>query len=364
MGSNRSEDKIRIAIFIDWVIPKNKIQIDSIHKLGYSVSIFVNKFKTSSTEYFHENDEYTLLRSNFFSRIAMIYNFLKENHKLLHHLEIYPGGRFSFIYVLLSKFFNVPVICVERGDLLYYKKGGYGIFTRLSMWVCYKLSEIIWYREPYMLDLLKKMNVKNIFFLHNAVEHQDENFPQDKVSFLKERNIDFLWVNRIIPERRSDWFVHILSKEYFKKSKNILAGILEKSAYEQMQESIFKNSLDNLTVFKFVSDPSKLYKKAKFFVLPANVIFANNSLLEAMSYGVVPLVAKQSGAEMIVEDGVNGFVFDYNEASFEKAMRKALDTSDDKYINMSIAAQKKIRSHFSYNGYLNNLLKLYNQFNN
>ncbi|MBU1761263.1 MAG: glycosyltransferase [Bacteroidetes bacterium] len=170
-------------------------------------------------------------------------------------------------------------------------------------------------------------------------------------------------MNRIIPERRSDWFVHILSKEYFKKSKNILAGILEESTYNQMQESILKNALDNLSVLKFISDPSQKYKKAKFFVLPADIIFANNSLLEAMSYGVVPLVAKQPGTEMIVEDGVNGFVFDYNEESFERAMRKAMETPDEIYISMSLAAQNQIRTHFSFDGYLGNLSKLYNQFN-
>lgn len=354
---------MRIAIFIDWVIPKNKIQIDSMHKLGFSLSIFVNKYNSASSSYFNENDGYAVLNTNFFIRLAMIYNFFNKNYKSLHHLEIYPSGRFSFIYVLLSRFFRVPVICVERGDLLYYKKDGYGLLTRLSMWVCYKLSDIVWYREPYMLDLLKKMNVKNTFFLHNAIEQRDEDLLHEKVSFFKERNIDFLWMNRIIPERRSDWFVHILSKEYFKKSKNILAGILEESTYNQMQESILKNALDNLSVLKFISDPSQKYKKAKFFVLPADIIFANNSLLEAMSYGVVPLVAKQPGTEMIVEDGVNGFVFDYNEESFERAMRKAMETPDEIYISMSLAAQNQIRTHFSFDGYLGNLSKLYNQFN-
>jgi hypothetical protein len=94
----------------------------------------------------------------------MIISYFKKNQAELHHLEVYPGGRFSFVYVLLSWYFGVPCICAERGDLLYFKKGGYDLFTRISMWICYKLSDIVWYREPYMLALLEKINVRNVFF--------------------------------------------------------------------------------------------------------------------------------------------------------------------------------------------------------
>lgn len=350
-------DKKRIAIFIDWVLPKNKVQIDAMHELGYSISFFVAKYNQSSSAYFHEDDEHILLREGFFSRLQMIISYFKKNRDDLHHVEVYPGGRFSFVYVLLSWYFGVPCICVERGDLLYFKKGGYSILTRISMWICYKISDMVWYREPYMLSLLGKMNVSKVFFLHNAVEKKARQVHAQEEQVPK--NIDFLWVNRIIPERRSDWFMSILSGHNFRESRNVLAGLLDNSAYSGMQESLLKNSPSNLKLLKFISDPSDLYKRAKFFVLPAKVVFANNALLEAMSYGVVPLISRQSGSELIVEDGVNGFIFEYDQESFEEAMLKAFNLSNEEYIRMSLAATERINVLFSSDNYCNELQKMY-----
>lgn len=350
-------DKKRIAIFIDWVLPKNKVQIDAMHKLGHSLSFFVGKYNESSSSYLLADDEHILLKEGFFSRLQMIISYLKKNRDDLHHVEVYPGGRFSFVYVLLSWYFGVPCICVERGDLLYFKKGGYSILTRISMWICYKISDMVWYREPYMLSLLEKMNVRNVFFLHNAIEKRNKQAHNLGEHLPKE--IDFLWVNRIIPERRSDWFTNILSGHNFKESRNVLAGLLDNSAYGEMQESLLKSSPSNLTVLNFVSDPSELYKKARFFVLPADVVFANNALLEAMSYGVVPLISRQPGSELIVDEGVNGFIFEYDQESFEEAMLKAFNLSNEEYIRMSLAAIERINVLFSSDNYCNELQKMY-----
>ena len=200
------------------------------------------------------------------------------------------------------------------------------------------------------------------FFLHNAIEKRNRRIHNLEGQLRKE--IDFLWVNRIIPERRSDWFATILSGYKFKESENVLAGLLDNSAYSETQESLLKNSPSNLTVLNFVSDPSKLYKKARFFVLPADVVFANNALLEAMSYGVVPLISRQIGSELIVEDGMNGFLFEHNQESFEEAMLKAFHVSNEEYIRMSIASKKRISVLFSSDNYRLELQKMYEKLFN
>jgi glycosyltransferase involved in cell wall biosynthesis len=355
-------NKKRIVVFIDWVLAKNKVQIDAAHRLGYSLSFFVGKYNESSSAYFLPDDEHILLKAGFFSRLQMIGSYLKENRANLHHLEVYPGGRFSFVYVLLSLYFGVPCICVERGDLLYFKKGGYGTFTRISMWICYKFSDIVWYREPYMLELLEKMKVRNAFFLHNAIEMTNRQAYNNGGEFYKE--IDYLWVNRIITQRRSDWFATVLACHNFKDSRNVIAGILDNSAYRELQESLLKSAPSNLTILSFISNPSELYKKARFFVLPAEVVFANNALLEAMSYGAVPLISRQSGSELIVEDGVSGFLFDHNQESFKEAMLKAFKLSNEAYLKMSFAAIDQIKMRFSSDTYYIQLQIMYNKLSN
>ncbi len=350
----------RIVVFIDWVLPKNKMQIKVMQDLGYSIIFFVNKYNPATSDYFRKNDEHLALEEGFFRRLLMIWHFFSQNKSTLHHAEIYPGGRFSFIYLLISKYFGIPTVCVERGDLLYYKAGGYGILTRLSMWVCYKLSNVVWYREPYMRSMLEKIGVRNIYFLHNAV---DLSPGSNVIDIDREKTVDFLWVNRIIPERRSDWFVNILDTAYFKHTSNLLVGILESSAFPDMQDFVKRASLPNLKVANFVSDPAEFYVKASFFVLPAEIVFANNALLEAMSYGVIPIIARQAGSELLVEDGVSGLIFDYNEQSFRDAMVRALALSREDRRLMSQAALGRVSSHFASGTYREGLSKLYEQIN-
>lgn len=345
------EEKKLIVAFIDWVIPKNKVQIDAIHDLGFMAAFFVNKYNLSSASYFRDGDIYLPLETNVIKRFKQIFLFLNKKKSVIHHLEVYPAGKFSFVYILLSKLFGIHTICVERGDLLYFKPRGYSLFTRISMWFCYKYADVIWYREPYMAGLLKRIGVKDIFFLHNSVKAQ---------TFSAEpRNIDFLWVNRLIPERKSDWFVDILQKKEFQFSRNVLAGILENTLYNIQQDYVLHNKPSNLQVLDYVANPNKLYASARFFILPAEIIFANNALLESMSLGVVPLIARQEGSDIIVDHGLNGLIFDYDKDSFEETMLIAMKMPEDQYKLMSNAAVKKVREVFSVEKFTSQLAELY-----
>ena len=352
-----SNNKNLIVAFIDRVAPKNRLQIDVIHHLGYCAMFFSNQYIKHAETYFSKNDIYEQLLPSFFLRLKQVFTLFKKHASNIHHAEIYPGGRYSFIYLILAKFFKISVICVERGDLLYYKKGGYDFFTRFSMWVCYRFSTIVWYREPYMKPILDTIGVKKSLFIHNAVAEIDN----QSIKKFQEKDIHFLWLNRLIPERESGWFIDILNKSIFNETNNILAGLLNNTLYSKDQEYVIKNAPTNLQLLYFVDNPSFLFNRAKFFVLPAKIVFANNSLLEAMSFGVVPIITKGSGYELIVEEGVNGIIANNNRESFEYAMKRAMEMKCEEYEQMSFAATMFIKENFSTKKYLNDLNNLYNQ---
>ncbi|MGB4400107.1 MAG: glycosyltransferase, partial [Daejeonella sp.] len=298
-------------------------------------------------QYFTGTDRYFVLATGLFPRLKQVFSFLRQNRHAIHHVEIYPGGRFSFIYMLLVNFFNIATICVERGDLLYFKRGGYDLITRFSMWICYKRARIVWYRELYMEEILQRLKIKRMVFIHNAVEiKQKEYNGVNSLPFQKKR-IDFLWVNRLIPERKSDWFVDILNTDRFRNTQNILAGVLKQTLYNTEQDYVIKNKPANLRLLDFVSDPWELYKESKFFVLPSSVVFANNALLEAMSVGVVPVIVNSTGYELIVQDGINGLVSDYSRQGFEDVMVRAKNMDETDYARMSEAAMNHIKTSFS-----------------
>ncbi len=341
-------EKKKIIIFIDTFARKNELQFNCIQKLGLQSIWFVTSPK--------DKPDIITLEASFLNRIIQVFSFLKKNKKCVKHVEIYPGGRFSFIYAVLARFFGLKVICVERGDLQYYKpqqEGGYDKLTRISMFVTYKLAHLVWYREPYMLGVLEKIGVKKLYFISNCVRTK----PESKLS----NEFTFLWVNRVTTERNAIWFVRNLSHEAFINTKNILLGLLKNQPlFDALQEEVISIRPNNLDLIDY-ADPTDYLLNSKFFVLPALAVYLNNSLLEAMSYGVVPLISYTTDSAKIVTDGVDGFIFEHTPEAFLACMQKAISLSEVDYQKMSAAAKQKIATDFSEDVYYQRLAKMYNE---
>ena len=139
------KSKFIAIIGIDTFLPKNFNQIECINKKGYFVEILTNNLLNSSFEHVQKINSDTdiknkiiLLNKGFFSRLYQIFKYFLFNFKNLKHIEIYSGGRFSFIYVLLGRLFRIKTICMERGDLSNLDK--YDKLTLFSMNIVYKYS--------------------------------------------------------------------------------------------------------------------------------------------------------------------------------------------------------------------------------
>ena len=344
--------KNKVLIFVDLIASKNKLQLNLLQQMGLEPVCFINHYRPDSDKYFLTSGKQILLETGFIRRIKQTYNYLKKNKASIHHLEIYPGGRFAFIYLFLAKWFSLKTICAERGDLLYFRKKDYHPLVKFSMYCCYRYADVIWYREIYMKSELEKITKKPLFFLHNAI-HIPAFIPDN------EKEIDFLWLNRVIPERKAKWFINILKKPAFATTKNFLVGVEEGTIFSEEVKWVKENYPANLEIRAYSKTPQDYFKSAKFFVLPADVVFANHALLEAMSYGVVPLISKQPGSSLIVDDNINGFIFEHNEKSMEAAMVNALKLSPENYKKLSVQSRIKMEEDFSVENYAKGLKELY-----
>lgn len=339
----------KIVIFgIDNFSKKNINQIWCLNKNNFKASIFTNDSLNNSTKNCDEQTELNILEKPFLKRIFQVFNFLKKNKKDIVHAEIYPGGRFAPMYLVLCKIFNIKTIAVERGDLLYWSK--YSIFYKVLLRIVYRYSDIVWYRELYMKNILLSLGSKNVKFIHNCVSIKEESS--------KKLKYDFIWVNRLIKERKSKWFVDVTNE--ISVGKNIVLGVMNSSKEEQYA---LNNQSEFLITLKY-QDPTEYYLKSKFFVLPADIVFANNALLEAMSYGLVPLVSNVDGAKLIINNGVDGFIFDHTKEGLKKAMERALAMSDDEYEIMSKNAIKKVKDKFSCDVWCQKYIKMIKELNN
>jgi glycosyltransferase involved in cell wall biosynthesis len=231
---------------------------------------------------------------------------------------------------------------VERGDVG--SLASYDIMTRFSLRLSYRWADAIWYKEPYMKLLLEKFSNKPLFFIHNAVpESECQNID------VSSRSLDLLWANRDVPQREFGWVVK-LSKELEPSfSKALFVGV-------NSTESLLVK--EKVEIRKYI-DMSGIFERAKFFLLPSSIAFGNFALLEAMSKGTIPIVTECEGIGLLIEDGVNGFVSNYEYNAYVTCVNKALQLNQEEYSLMSRAAQKTITDNFSVSKWAQKLHVMY-----
>ncbi|OGT09877.1 MAG: hypothetical protein A2X77_04730 [Gammaproteobacteria bacterium GWE2_42_36] len=331
-----------VILGIDAFLRKNRYQLELLNERGFRFDVFTGEALCNPS--LHMQGLYALnnlfvLKRGFFARVLQIYLYLRSCKNTIHHAEIYATGRFSYFYVILCKYFNIKFLVVERGDLQFLKSIPF--FYRALIRRVYQLADVVWYKEPYMAGLLREIGVKNSSMIPNSVA--------SPVIRCGEKKIDFLWVNRIIKERRFDWVMQYFLNCAF-NAQVVALGLLPKHVAQLSKEA--KDSLirlkmsEKFQIFECI-DPIEYYWMAKYFILPSRIVFGNHSLLEAMSYGVVPIVSKTEATNLIVQDGYNGIVFNHTFEDFALALNRAWRLDEENYSRLSAMAKKTICEKFS-----------------
>jgi len=275
-------------------------------------------------------------------RARQVVRHLRANRGRLHHVELYVGGRFAVVHALLCRIRRVPLLVVERGDLLMCQRRVYPLSARISIYACYLLANRIWYKEPYMGRFFARWRPRSAYFLPNAVPVPA---PADT-----ERDLDLLWVNRLVPERHPDWLADALAA-LAQRPRTAIVGFVgadDPSPRVCELEARVRTALEPLDHVDCVpfGAPEPYYERARFFVLPADVVFGNFALLEAMARGVVPIVSDVEGARDVVDDGVNGIVAAHSAAGLRAALERALAVPVPAWEAMSAAARATVAERF------------------
>lgn len=301
----------------------------------------------------------TTLEGNPLARTRQTFRYLATHRGGLHHVELYVGGRFAFVHALLTRLLRIPLLVIERGDILLVHKRAYDLATRVSIRLCYRLANRIWYREVYMERMLAAMGRRNTFLLPNAVPVPDDDAGDDAP-----RDLDVVWVNRMIPERRPDEFARVLGQ--VARTHALRAAVVGLSTdppaerVRRMEEAVTAALQDapGVSVESF-ADPHPYYRRARYFVLHGEIVFANFALLEAMARGVVPIVSGVEGADRIVRDGVEGLVYRPGEEGLQHALERALAAPCAQWEEWSRAARARIVDEYSLDAWGRRLLQEY-----
>lgn len=115
-------------------------------------------------------------------------------------------------------------------------------------------------------------------------------------------------------------------------------------------------ALRNVEYLGNVSDVPAVHRRASVFVLPSPSEGCSNALLEAMASGLCPLATRVPGNIDVVEDGVNGLLFDHDDASQLAAALTRVLSDESLRGRLSAAARRHVVDHHDLDRIVRDLL--------
>lgn len=350
--------------------------LDCYKRLNVDVRVLLNSDKGAITieEPILSNDIFFYAGVNklgrLFRYLQVLYCFKPKN------IDCYDYSILSLFYVIVARILGINVrFWLIGGELVGDKQDANNTSFLLYFFVnvkkylsraCLFFANVIYAKELHHIRTIESISsrlVNKIESIYNCVPVSD--FRAD----LKEiQRKDFLYANAVIESRNVDALINSFN-DLTKKNISYSAAVygfssISNDVYSPRGVMYSKEVLklyyhfnlgNSVEVYGFVKNIKDIMPKYKFFILPAHRILANYALLEAMSFGVVPIIYPGDGYEMIVKNGENGIVAeDFN---LTKALELALSLSDDEYEKMSLAAHKTIKENFSLNLWQNKLGK-------
>ncbi len=215
------------------------------------------------------------------------------------------------------------------------KKIAYKILTKLTL----RFSDLYSVSSETDLKFLNnnfKSPKNNIYLLRNWVQ------GPDSVPF-KNREDKAISVGRLEYQKN---FSYMLSEFQNTNYKLVIYGNGTK------KNVLLRDSIKNKVNLELVDsikndDLINVLNKSKYFILPSHFEGNPKSLLEAMSAGCIVLASNIENHKEIIEDGVDGFLFDLDEGSLFNKFENIKTFNEESLSDISLAATLKIKNHYS-----------------
>ena len=218
--------------------------------------------------------------------------------KNIAHVELIDISYWSLLVFLFSKVSSARTILWVRGYELEYRSDSFqNRFLRSLVFRLYCIySDKVIFKEPRQLRILKELNQ-----LSSISYSLVTNYTNDKDRTQLKRNhqeLKLLYMNRVVEERNLMPLLDGLA--LFDKSFSISLSIIgfngseSLTSYEKRLKDRIKSLCTNYEINceTYTTDPEKYLSSHNYFVFPAKHTYANHSLIEALSYGLIPLIRK------------------------------------------------------------------------
>jgi glycosyltransferase involved in cell wall biosynthesis len=162
-----------------------------------------------------------------------------------------------------------------------------------------------------------------------------------------ERQRTVVWVARLVTAKNP----HVLLRAWKRlngegKYRLLLAG--DGPLGPEMKACVEREGLRDVHFLGNVDDVPQVHRQGSVFVLPSYGEGCPNALLEAMASGLCPVVSRVPGCADVVEDGVNGLLFESDDDSqLAAALTRVLDDACLRR-QLSAAARAYVETHHAF----------------
>lgn len=307
----------------------------------------------------------TLVPRGFFAHWMTYLRLLRRTRPA--HIEIFPGARpwHLLFYVAVARLARIPMLTWCRGNELLYWTRHHPI-RRVVNAITFRASRVMLLRELYMERIVEDHGLApkdKLLLCHNSVPLPED--PGDAArqplvlflnSFKKWRNVELVvraaaQVLAVVPGARFELVGATSSFESYSPTSDSV----EASVRAEIERLGVGHAV---SVLPFTNDATEYFRRASVFVLPADIVFCNFALLEAMAMRVVPIVADVEGADLIVEDGVSGFVAPRDARALAARIIELLD-DPARRARMGAAARARVADRYDSRQTAVNLYALY-----
>jgi glycosyltransferase involved in cell wall biosynthesis len=263
--------------------------------------------------------------------------------------------------VLIAKLSGKKLIIhLHGGDYLFSKEAP-GWMKRLLKKIFSGKTPVIVLSDEEKKIVEEKFAAKNITVLPNCIDLKEA--VEYKREFNKNAVIKLLFLGRISTAKGLDIIYEALKKL---KEKNIIFEFIMAGAGPEEKEytNLFAQLLGSNFVFKGVvsgNTKTTLLKECDIFLLPSKFEGLPMSLLEAMAFGLVPVVTNVGSISFVVKNNANGVITALNDSTAERVAAATEKLINDNLLlqQLSVAASAHIFNNYSAREYIKCLNEVY-----